>query len=381
MTHDPRLLDRPQSDSDLFSREELDNAGRNHGLHLELLALDTTPIGSHYVVLHFDVPVVDGTEWRLEVGGLVERPLALGLPALRERQRATVPVTLECAGNGRALMTPRPATMPWFVEGVSTAAWGGVSLQALLEEAGVDTRRGRAVVFRGRDRGRTKGIAHHYERALPLEQALRPEALLAFEMNGQPLPPAHGFPLRLVVPGWYGMASVKWLDRITVIDHDFEGYHQRYVYRDTQCAEEPGQAVTRMNVRSLFAPPGVPDGDTRARSAEPGTYLLAGKAWSGAGAVARVEFSSDGGRSWQDATLLPPASPHAWQPWTARWEATPGRHVLCSRATDVAGRTQPMEPRWNLQGMGNNSVYLVEVAVGPPRDHPAPSPHLREPGS
>ncbi|PYM60947.1 MAG: sulfite oxidase [Candidatus Rokuibacteriota bacterium] len=362
-THDPRLLDRPQSASDHFTRDELDSASRNHAFYLELLALETTPIGAHYVVLHFDIPLVDASTWRLEIGGLVTRPLTLTLEDVRQRPRVEAPVTLECAGNGRALMTPRPVTMPWFVEGVSTARWAGVSLRDLLIEAGVDTVGGRQVVFGARDRGITKGIDHHYQRALPLDQALLPDVVLAYEMEHRPLPPQHGFPLRLVVPGWYGMASVKWLDRVTVIDREFEGYQQKYVYRDTQCAEDLGQPVTRMNVRSLFRPPGLPDGDSRRRYAPPGRYEIVGKAWSGVAPVTGVEFSADGGRTWRETRLLPPTAPQAWQTWTATWEATPGTHVLCSRATDAGGNTQPVTAVWNLQGMGNNSVYRLEVTV------------------
>jgi DMSO/TMAO reductase YedYZ molybdopterin-dependent catalytic subunit len=367
-THDPRLLDRPQTAGDEFAREELDSATRNHGFHLELLRLDLTPIASHYLVLHFDVPIVDPTEWRLEVDGLVARPLALTPQDLGKLPRVTRPVTLECAGNGRALMRPRAVTMPWFVEGVSTAEWTGVPLRAVLEAAGLDRARAREVVFRGRDRGITKGLDHCYERALPVEEALRPEPLLAYAVNGQPLPPAHGFPLRLVVPGWYGMASVKWLDRIRVIDHEFEGYEQTYVYRDTQRADDLGTTVTTVGVRSLFAPPGIPEGDSRARHAEPGTYEIVGKAWSGSAPVTRVEFSADGGRTWREATLSPLLVPYVWQTWRATWHATPGRHVLCSRATDSAGSVQPMDARWNLQGMGNNCVYSLAVTVGPERE-------------
>lgn len=364
-THDPRLLDRPQTSSHEYTRDELEAASRNHAFYLEMLGLDTTPIGAHYVVMHFDIPLVDAATWRLEVGGLVARPLTLTLEDLRQRPRLEAPVTLECAGNGRALATPRAATMPWFVEGVSTARWTGTPLRDLLVEAGLDTARAREVVFTGRDRGITKGIDHHYERALPLDQALLPEVLLAYEMEGRPLPPQHGFPLRLVVPGWYGMTSVKWLDRITVIDHAFEGYQQKYVYRDTQTSEDLGHPVTRIRVRSLFRPPGVPDGDSRKRYAGPGAHEIVGKAWSGVAPVTAVEFSVDGGRTWRPTRLAPPPAPYAWQAWWTTWEATPGRHVLCSRATDAAGHVQPVEPIWNLQGMVNNSVHRQEVTVGP----------------
>jgi sulfane dehydrogenase subunit SoxC len=371
--HDPGLLDRPQRDSADYTRDELEAASRNHAFYLEMLGLETTPAGAHYVVLHFDIPLVDAATWTLAVDGLVARPLRLGLDDIRRRPRVEVPVTLECAGNGRALATPRAATMPWFVEGVSTARWAGTPLGGLLEEAGVDPGRAGEVVFTGRDRGVTRGIPHHYERALPLAEARAPGPLVVYEMNGQPLPPQHGFPVRLVVPGWYGMASVKWLDRVSVIEGPFEGYQQKYVYRDTQRADDLGQPVTRMRVRSLFRPPGVPDGDSRRRYVEPGTHEIVGKAWSGVAEVAGVEFSADGGRSWSPARLGPPPAPFTWQTWSIAWTAAPGRHVLCSRARDAAGQVQPLQPVWNLQGMANNCVHRVEVTVGPVEVRPGPA--------
>jgi sulfane dehydrogenase subunit SoxC len=361
--HDPRLLDRPQTTSPDYTRDELYTAGRNHAFYLEMLALDTTPAGAHYVVVHFDIPLVDPETWRLHVDGLVARPLTLTLEDLRQRPKAEAPVTLECAGNGRALMRPRPVSMPWFVEGVSTTTWRGTSLRSLLLEAGVDVVRGREVVFTGRDRGITKGLDHHYERALPLNEALRPEVLLAYEMANQTLPPQHGFPLRLVVPGWYGMASVKWLERIKVTDQNFAGYHQKYAYRNTRSPDEPGEPVTRVKVRSLFRPPGVPDGDSGRRYATPGRHDIVGRAWSGTAPVILVEFSCDGGRTWRTARLFPEPAPCVWQKWTATWNAEPGVHVLCARATDADGNTQCLEPTWNLHGMANNVVHRVEVTV------------------
>ena len=361
--HDPRLLDRLQTRSERFTRDELNSASRNHAFYLEMLALDTAPAGAHYVVVHFDIPLIDAADWRLEIGGLVSRPMTLALDELKRLPRIEAPVTLECAGNGRALMKPRAMTMPWFVEGVSTATWAGVSLRELLAEAGVDLGRGRHVVFTGRDRGITKGLDHQYERALPLDEALRPEVMLAYEMGRAALPPQHGFPLRLVVPGWYGMASVKWLERITVTDREFDGYHQRYSYRNTRRAEHPGEPVTRIIVRSLFTPPGVAEGDGRRRYAKPGPHRIVGRAWSGAGPVTAVEFSADGGRTWRNVEVSPAPAPYAWQRWETTWNAQPDSHVLCSRAADAGGYIQPMEPTWNLHGMANNVVYRVEVIV------------------
>ena len=178
----------------------------------------------------------------------------------------TLAVTMECAGNGRAALSPRPLSQPWLLEAVGTAEWTGTPLRGLLEEAGVDE--GAAeVLFRGADRGVEGGEEQQYERSLPLAEALREEVLLAYAMNGEPLPPQHGFPLRLVVPGWYGMTSVKWLERITVLDRPFEGYQQARGYRLRQTPEEAGEPVSRMVPRSLMVPPGIPDFATRERDA------------------------------------------------------------------------------------------------------------------
>ena len=203
---------RPPTDGPL-TFEELQLAGRNRGMPLEALRYDITPTGLHYLLVHFDIPAIDPDDWRLRVGGLVDRPLELSLDDLRGRPRRTIPVTLECAGNGRAQLRPRPLSNPWLLEAIGTAEWGGTPLAPLLEEAGLRPAV-KELVFTGADRGFQGGIEQDYQRSLGLAEARRPEVLLVDEMNGAPLQPQHGFPLRLLVPGWYGMASVKWLSRI-----------------------------------------------------------------------------------------------------------------------------------------------------------------------
>jgi sulfane dehydrogenase subunit SoxC len=220
------------------------------------------------------------------------------------------------------------------------------------------------VHFRGLDRGVEGDRAQQYERSLPLSEAAREELLLAYAMNGEPLPPQHGFPLRLVVPGWYGMTSVKWLDRITVLDRPFAGYQQARGYRMRQTPEDEGEPVSRMVPRSLMVPPGIPDFATRERLIEPGSHVIRGRAWSGFGPVERVEVSATGGSSWSDARLGEQPSPWAWRSWEWDWDARdPGVHELCCRATDAAGNVQPLEPRWNLGGYANNEVQRVAVVV------------------
>ncbi len=345
--------------------EELQLAARNHALPLEALRNPITPVGLHYLLIHFDIPAVDAATWRLGVGGKVQRPLTLTLEDLLARPAHTDAVTLECAGNGRALLAPRALSQPWLHEAVGTAEWTGTPLAPILEEAGL-LDGASEVVFTGLDRGFQGGVEHVYERSLPLADAMRDEVLLAYAVNGQPLPPQHGFPLRLVVPGWYGMTHVKWLDRITVADEPSSGWQQTVAYHLRESEDEQGTPVTRMLPRSLLIPPGIPDFLTRTRFVDPGTHVIEGRAWSGWGPVERVEVSANGGATWSDATLGDPVSEFAWRGWAWSWDAEPGEHELRVRATDSTGRTQPDEPPWNYDGFCNNAVQRVSVVARAP---------------
>ena len=341
--------------------EELQLAVRNHSMPLEALRIDTTPPGLHYVLTHFDIPFIDAEHWHLQIGGAVQRSLELSLRALLRAPSITIPVTLECAGNGRSLLRPRPLSQPWMLEGVGTAVWTGVPLAYLLTQAGVEDD-AVEVLFSGVDAGVQGGVAQQFARSLPIGEALRPDVVLAYRMNGADLPPQHGYPLRLVVPGWYGMASVKWLSSIKVLTKPYEGYQQAVAYRYQQDADDPGTPVTWMKVRSLMVPPGVPDFFTRSRIVPPGPVMLTGRAWSGQGAVVRVDVGIDG--KWAPAHLEHPAAPFAWSAWSIPWVADPGDHELTCRATDSSGAVQPLEQVWNYQGMGNNVVQRIKVSVG-----------------
>lgn len=352
------------SSSSEVSLEELQLSQRNHGMQLEGLRYDVTPAGMHYLLIHFDVPEAEIATWRLSIGGLVRDPLELSIAELRSRPSLTMPVTMECAGNGRARLTPRPISQPWITEAIGTAEWTGTPLRPILEEAGIQDR-AVELVFRGADHGIQGGEEQDYERSLTIAEAMRDEVILAYAMNGDPLPPQHGFPLRLVVPGWYGMTSVKWLDRITAVTEPFRGF-QMEAYRFRQRPEDEGEPVTRMNPRSLMVPPGFPEFLTRRRFVEVGRQELRGRAWSGWGPIERVEVSSDGGVTWADAAVGEPSSPYAWAPWTFTWDAEPGAFELCCRATDAAGNTQPTEQPWNLHGFSNNMVQRVPVEVRSP---------------
>jgi sulfane dehydrogenase subunit SoxC len=330
---------------------------------LEALRYPVTPVGLHYLLTHYDIPAVDATSFELAIGGRVARPLTLGIDDLRARARVELEVTMECAGNGRAMLSPRPVSQPWLNEAVGTAAWRGTPVAPLLAEAGpfddaVE------VVFTGLDRGLEGGEAQDFERSLPLEEALREDVLLVYEMNGAPLNPQHGFPLRLVVPGWYGMASVKWLTRITLVDRPFEGHQQAEAYRFRRDENDPGTPLTRILPRALMIPPGLPEFPTRERTLAAGPCTIEGRAWSGWAPIAAVEVSTDDGASWTEAELdEAPASRWAWRGWRYGWDATPGEHVLCCRARDEAGNEQPAEAPWNVGGYVNNAVQRVPVAV------------------
>ena len=343
--------------------DELQLAARNHGMPLEALRYDLTPPGLHYVLVHYDIPLTNAANWFLTIDGCVEQPLSFGLTELRAMGRQTVRVTLECAGNGRAALHPRPISQPWLVEAVGTAEWTGVPLADLLAAAGI-RKDARDVVFTGADHGVERGVEQDYQRGLTIAEAVDSGAIVAWEMNGMPLPPQHGYPLRLVVPGWYGMASVKWLRSIELIDHEFRGFQNAVAYRIRSEPGEPGVAITRIEPRALLMPPGHPDFMTRRRFIRAGDVTLQGRAWSGWAPIDRVELSVDAGVSWHDAKLDADGNDElAWRGFTHDWAATPGEHVLTVRAHDQSGRVQPIEATWNRGGFANNTAQRITVLV------------------
>lgn len=315
-----------------------------------------TAIEHHFVRSHFPVPRHTGV---LAVDGAVERPLRLTPDDLRAWPAATLSVTLECAGNGRLGFRPLPGGEPWGWTTVGTAAWTGVPLQTVLLWAGVRPE-GAFVLFEGADHGHVQSSPDiHYTRSLALEEIERlgESILLAYEMNGEPLTLHHGAPVRLVVPGWYGMASVKWLQRISVTSDPYTGEFQThsYVYRWPDGSAEP---VTMTRVRSLITHPA--PGTVLSQ----GMYTIRGKAWSGNGTVTAVQVNVDGGADWLPALLATSDNPYAWQEWTCDWNVTrAGRHVLCARAFDSTGTVQPEVPAWNERGYGNNAIQPLIVDV------------------
>lgn len=319
-----------------------------------------TPNPRFYVRNHFQIPQLDQSDWRLEVGGLVERPLSLRMHDLFQMPSLSQFATLECAGNGRSMLDPHVNGEQWNLGAVSTAEWTGVPLVEVLDRAGVKAD-AQEVVFRGADVGCLDGnpATIRFERSLSIDNARGSEALLAYAMNGEPLPLQHGYPLRLIVPSWYAVASVKWLTEIDVISRPFRGHYQTEAYffewqRDGQLVREP---VSLQRVRSLITEP---EPDTEV---EHGEIRLRGVAWSGAAPIARVEVSI-GDSPWQDARLVSERKRHSWQGWEllARLERR-GPTPISVRATDMAGRTQPDSPEWNRLGYGNNAVQKIRVDV------------------
>jgi len=345
-----------------FTAEEIALAARNRGMPLEALRHDVTPSGLHYLLIHFDIPDADESRWRLRFSGLFGNPLELGLEEIKAMPARTQRVTLECAGNGRGQLSPRYPSVPWLEEGVSTAEWTGIPLARLLEKARLDPA-AIELAFHGADRGFDAGIEHAFARSLARNQALGEDVLVAYAMNGAPLPPQHGAPLRLVVPRWYGMASVKWLCAIEALERPFEGLQQARSYHFRRTPGEKGEPCTLMRVNSLMAPPGIPDFYSRRRVVDAGPVEIVGRAWSGAAPIERVEFGTDG--RWATADVVAQRHAHSWSLWKCTWQAAPGEHQLACRATDAAGNTQPLEPPWDLSGFGNNGVQRIHVTVRP----------------
>jgi DMSO/TMAO reductase YedYZ molybdopterin-dependent catalytic subunit len=318
------------------------------------------PNAHFYVRNHFQIPDLDPAAFRLTVGGLVERPLSLSLRDLHNMPSQAHVVTLECAGNGRTKFDPPIDGEKWDVGAVSTAEWTGVPLVEVLDRVGV-LPGAQEVLFRGADGGTVEGHSGsiHFERSLPLGYARDPDLLLAYAMNGEPLPIQHGAPLRLVVPGWYAVASVKWLTGIELTDHPFVGHYQTSKYcfeweRDGQAVREP---VTLQRVRSLITEP-APN-----QALQCGEVAIRGVAWSGAAPIARVEIDV-GGKGWQDAHLLSERKHHSWQWWELISRVhEPGVVTLSARATDLAGRSQPEHAEWNRLGYGNNAIHQVAIRI------------------
>jgi DMSO/TMAO reductase YedYZ molybdopterin-dependent catalytic subunit len=312
-----------------------------------------------YIRNHFQIPNLNAGDYRLAVGGLVRRELSLSLRDLMQMPSQTFFATLECAGNGRTNFDPPIPGEKWVFGAVSTAEWTGVPLKALLDRAGIDSS-AREILFRGADRGTVEDSSGtiRFERSLRLDEAGESEAILAYVMNGEPLPIHHGFPLRLIVPSWYAVASVKWLTDIELIGQPFAGHYQmeKYWYEWRRGSEDAREPVTRMRVRALITEP------SQGSEIGCGDITIRGVAWSGVAPIDRVEVNT--GDAWHRANLIGEPSRQAWQRWelVTRINAS-GPATLRARATDRAGRVQPEHTEWNRLGYGNNSIQEVAISV------------------
>ena len=324
-----------------------------------------TPVDRCFVRNHFSIPQIDPKTWRLRIEGAVKTPFELTYEEVREMESRTISVTMECAGNGRAFLTPPSSGAQWERGAVSNSEWTGVLLAEVLRRAGLKTSV-RELIFEGADRGEIKELPGpageiHYARSMPLKKA-NEDVLLAFKMNGEELTPAHGAPLRLVVPGWYGMASVKWLTRIIASVQPFNGYYQTIDYAIWE--RGPGAPtlvpITEMQVKAQIARPGFADA---VRAGE--TYQMRGAAWTSGAEIKKVEISTDGGEAWHHTQLLGESIRNALRLWEYEWKVPekPGKVTLMARATDSEGRTQPTKRDMDRRSYMVNHLLPIEVDV------------------
>jgi len=328
-----------------------------------LLDAFITPVAAFYVRSHMMAPRAEEGAWRLVIDGEVATPQSLSLSDLRGMPALTVTATLECAGNGRAFFDPPVAGIQWRRGAVGTARWTGVRLVDLLKRAGA-LPSGTHVWMAGGDR--PFGTQPSFVRQLPIAKAADPDTLVAYAMNDVPLPSDHGFPLRVIAPGWEGAYSVKWLDRLTVAPRDHDGFWVASAYRYPATRVAPGAAVdakqmeplTGLAVKSLITRP------LEGAVVAPGRVAVAGFAWAGETDVAKVDVSTDGGASWQPARLIGDRVPYTWRRFEFAFDVTrPESYTILSRATDGRGHTQPVVPPWNPSGYLWNAPDQVRIDV------------------
>ena len=303
-----------------------------------------TPTKSFYVRTHFPIPKIDRNKWRLRVEGEVETPFETNYSELIKLESAKIPATLECAGNNRNFLDPKVKGVQWGLGAVGNAEWTGVPLSILLDRAGIKPS-AREIILEGADRGKLEDPKSpageiKFSRSIPLEKAR--DVLLAYKMNDVDLPAEHGFPVRAIVPGWYAVASIKWLQRIVVTDKPFNGYYQTLDYAFWKRRGDVAElvALSEMQTKAEIAEPR--EGETVSASSN---VRVHGAAWTGNGEITKVELSADSGSTWNEAKLLGESKPNAWRLWEFNWKtpAKPGKQTLIARATDSKGRTQRID--------------------------------------
>jgi len=331
---------------------------------LEELTKFITPTKSFYVRTHFPIPQIDKDKWRLRIEGRVKNPCEINFGELTKLESRTIPVTLECAGNDRGFLEAEVKGVQWTHGGISNAEWTGVPLSILLKQAGVQSG-ALELILEGADRGKLDDPKSprgeiHFARSIPIEKT--GDVLLAYKMNDVDIPPEHGFPVRAIVPGWYAVASVKWLQRIIVTDQPFNGYYQTLDYAFWKRRGDNAEltAISEMQTKAAIAQPG--EGETVSTNSN---VHVRGAAWTGSGEIAKVELSIDHGKTWLETRLTGESKPNAWRLWEFDWRtpAKPGKATLIARAIDSTGGTQPLERDVDRGAYMINHLLPIEVEV------------------
>ena len=310
---------------------------------------------------HFSYPHFTSSFYFLTIDGLVHTPRTISVQEIYSLPSTTIKVVLECSGDKREFFEPKTFGEQWGKGAISQGIWKGVSLRTLLQHTGLmDT--AKEIVFEGYDYGQRPDSNHilNFSRSLPIKKSLEPDTIIAYEYNNQPIPFKHGFPLRLIVPGWYAMASVKWIKKITVIDKEFYGPFQAvdYVYYPSKENDSDKFPVTTINVNSTILKP------LNMQLLHTGIYEIKGIAWTGQGIITKVEISLDEGHTWDTCQLKSTSEKYTWTSWSYKWEAHKiGEYTLKSRATDSYGNVQPIEPFWNRKGYGYNAMDRIKIKV------------------
>lgn len=331
---------------------------------LESLAEFITPTKLFYVRNHFPIPMIDKNKWRLRIEGEVDRPFEINFDELTRLESRQIPATLECAGNGRSFLDPKVKGVQWNIGGVSNAAWTGVPLSTLLDRGGIKST-ATEIIFEGADCGALEDPKAprgeiNFARSIPIEKAA--DVLLAYQMNSDDLPAENGFPVRAIVPGWYAVASVKWLQRIVATDKPFNGYYQTldYAFWKREGDQARLTALSEIAIKAVITSPA--QGETVSSKSN---VRVRGAAWTGAGEITKVQVSVDNGANWEDAKLVGESKPNAWRLWEFDWTtpAKTGKATLIARATDSAGQTQPLSRDPDRGTYMINHLLPIEVEV------------------
>lgn len=334
----------------------------NQEMPIQFVDTDLISNGLFYRRNHFSYPTLSYSNYWVPIIGMVKTPLMLSFKDIQKLPAKTLKMVLECSGDKRQFFEPKVFGEQWGHGAISQGLWKGVPLHNLLQLTGI-TQGAKEVVVEGYDFGnRTdKDGVYSFARSLPLEKALHPDTLVAYEYNHQPIPFKHGFPLRLIVPQWYAMASVKWIKQIRIIDSTFTGPFQSidYVYYPNIENDLHAFPVTTMHVNSTIQKP------LNMELLNTGTILIKGIAWTGRGYITKVEISTDDGDTWTNVKEVYSASQsYEWVSWSYEWKVQEkGEYTIRSRAADSYDRIQPLVPFWNRKGYGYNAIDKIKVKI------------------